>query len=102
MPNWVTLATLDKLPPGRSIEVEHAGRIYALYNIGGTLHAVDGICPHQGGPLADGELSGTVVTCPWHGWKFDVRTGQCLTGSRVVQPVYEVKTEGNNVMVAVP
>lgn len=102
MPQWVKMATLDELPPGSAKEVEHEGRIIALYNLEGVISAIEGICPHQGGPLAEGEVEGTIVTCPWHGWQFDVRTGQNTLGGRVKQPVYEVKVEGQDVLVAVP
>ena len=73
-----------------------------LFNVDGQISAIDGICPHQGGPLAEGQLEGTLVTCPWHGWQFDVRTGQNSLGGRLRQPVYEVKIEGQDVLVAVP
>jgi nitrite reductase (NADH) small subunit len=101
MPNFVKMATLDELPPGGAKEVEHDGRIYALFNVGGSISAIDGICPHQGGPLAEGIVEGTLVTCPWHGWQFDIRTGAMPTGSRLRQSVYEVKVEGRDVLVAV-
>ena len=101
MPGFVKMATLDELPPGGAKEVEHEGRIYALFNSDGVITAIDGICPHQGGPLADGVLEGTMVTCPWHGWQFDVRTGKTPLGSRLKQAVYEVKIEGRDVLVAV-
>jgi nitrite reductase (NADH) small subunit len=102
MPSYVKLATLDELPPGSAKEVEHDGRIYALFNVDGTISAIDGICPHQGGPLADGEVEGTTVICPWHGWRFDVRTGKSQLGPRASQPSFEVKVEGRDVLVAVP
>jgi nitrite reductase (NADH) small subunit len=102
MPGFVKMATLEELPPGGSKEVEHDGRIYALFNVDGRISAIDGICPHQGGPLAEGALEGTLVTCPWHGWQFDVRSGRNGLGGRLQQPVYEVKVEGRDVLVAVP
>jgi nitrite reductase (NADH) small subunit len=102
MPGFVKMATLDELPAGSTKEVEHEGRIYALFNVDGVISAIDGICPHQGGPLAEGELVGSVVTCPWHGWQFDVRSGQSLHSGRICQPVYEVRIEGRDVLVAVP
>ncbi len=102
MPGFVKLATLDALPPGAAIEVEHDGRIYALFHRDGTIYAIDGICPHQGGPLAEGEVKGSVVTCPWHGWQFELRTGQSLLSTRVRQAVFEVRVEGRDVLVAVP
>ena len=102
MPGFVKMATMSELPPGSSKEVEHDGRIYALFNVDGKFTAIDGICPHQGGPLADGPLDGTCVTCPWHGWQFDVCTGKTPLGSKLKQTVYEVKVEGEDVLVAVP
>ena len=101
MPGFVKMATRSELPPGGSKEVEHEGRIYALFNVGGTIHAIDGICPHQGGPLADGALEGTMVTCPWHGWQFDVCTGKTPLGPKIKQAVYDVKVEGDDVLVSV-
>jgi nitrite reductase (NADH) small subunit len=102
MPGFVKMASLDELPPGAKKEVEYDGRIFALFNIDGQITAIDGICPHQGGPLAEGVVEGTIVTCPWHGWQFDVRTGQSTLGARIRQPVFEVKVEGHDVLVAVP
>ena len=101
MPHFVKMATLDELPPGAAKEVEHDGRIYALFNVGGSISAIDGICPHQGGPLAEGRVEGTLVTCPWHGWQFDVRTGTMPIGPRIKQAVYEVKVEDQDILVAV-
>jgi nitrite reductase (NADH) small subunit len=101
MPGFVKMATLDELPPGGAKEVEHEGRIYAIFNVDGAISAIDGVCPHQGGPLAEGRLEGTCVTCPWHGWRFDVRTGKTPLGPKIKQPVYEVKLEGQDVFVHV-
>ena len=101
MPRFVKLATLEELPAGSAKEVEFEGRVYAIYNVEGTLSAIDGICPHQGGPLAEGELEGSLVTCPWHGWQFDLKSGRMPSGSRVKQEVFEVKVEGESVLVAV-
>ena len=102
MPKFVRLATLEELPLGAAREVEFEGRVYALFNVDGQISAIDGICPHQGGPLADGPLEGTTVTCPWHGWQFDVRTGKTPLGPKIKQTVYEVKVEGQDVLVGVP
>lgn len=102
MPGFVKLAHLKQVPPGSSLEVEYQGRIYALFNLDGTLHAIDGLCAHQGGPLAEGHLSGTVVTCPWHGWQYDVASGQSLISKRVLQESFPVKLDGDDILVAVP
>ncbi len=102
MPRFVKMATADELPPGASKEVAFEGRVYALFNVDGIISAIDGICPHQGGPLADGPIDGTMVTCPWHGWQFDIRSGKTPLGPKIKQPVYEVKIEDQDVLVAVP
>ena len=102
MPGFVKMATLEELPPGTAREVEHDGRIYALFNVNGVVSAIDGICPHQGGPLADGFIEGTCVTCPWHGWQFDVQTGKTPLGARIKQAVYDVKIEGSDILVQTP
>ena len=103
MPQFVKLADLSRLPLGGSLEVEHDGRIYALFHQpDGSIHVIDGICPHQGGPLAEGERCGIVVTCPWHGWQFDVTTGRSPNFTRVSVPTYEARVEGEDVLVAVP
>ena len=101
MPRFVKLATVEELPPGASKEIEHGGRIYALFNVDGVISAIDGLCPHQGGPLADGPVHGTFVTCPWHGWEFCVRTGVTTLNSKLRQPVFEVRVEGVDVLVGV-
>lgn len=102
MSRFVKLTSLDQLPPGTAREYECEGRIVALFHRDGQIFAIDGVCPHQGGPLADGEIHESEVTCPWHGWRFDLRTGQCLTGRIPDQKIYEVKIIGSDVLVAVP
>lgn len=102
MSRFVRMATLEELPIGGAKEVEFEGRVYALFNVDGQISAIDGICPHQGGPLVDGLLEGTTVTCPWHGWQFDVRSGKTPLGSKIKQAIYEVRIDGQDVLVAVP
>lgn len=63
------------LPPGTGTSVDAGGRTLALFNVDGALYAVDNTCPHRGGPLGEGDLDGAVVTCPWHGRRYDVTTG---------------------------
>lgn len=96
------LAEVGDLSDGAGMEVEHAGRIIAIFRVGDAFFAIDGMCSHQGGPLADGVLDRCVVACPWHGWKFDVRDGRCLTGRAPAQQVYDVRVEGRDILVDVP
>ncbi len=72
---FVDVARLEELPAGTSKIVWIGDRTVALFNVGGTVYATDNNCPHSGGPLGKGTLEGDVVTCPWHLWEFNVRTG---------------------------
>ena len=72
----VDLGPIDTCPPGECREMVALGRMIAVFHVDGQLYGLDGVCPHQGGPLGKGELNGHIVTCPWHGWQFDVRDGQ--------------------------
>jgi nitrite reductase (NADH) small subunit len=76
MAERIKIAEVSELPEGTGKVVTASTRVLALFNVGGSFHAVDNTCPHRGGPLGEGELSGSVVTCPWHGWQFDVRSGE--------------------------
>ena len=96
---WIPLVKAADCPPGQGLELVAADRVIALYNVGGQFHALDGVCPHQGGPLGKGELVGCVVTCPWHGWQFDVRDGQHQLNARLRQPSYAVRVEGDTVLI---
>jgi len=99
MPDWFPIATESECPPGTSIERVVAGRMVALANVAGTYHALDGLCPHQGGPLGTGVLCGTVLTCPWHGWQFDVVTGRHQISPTVRQTVYDVRVADRRIFV---
>ncbi len=68
-------------------------QIVALFRVGDQFYALDGICPHAGGPLGEGALCGQIVTCPWHGWQFDVTTGQNCLNARITQQTIPVTVE---------
>lgn len=99
MAKWISVAKAESLPPGECGEFVAEGKIIALFNVGGTFHALDGICPHQGGPLGKGFLTGCIITCPWHGFQFDVTTGQHQTSKSLVQPTFAVKVEDDAIWV---
>ena len=89
----IIVGRVEDVPPGRCVTVELSdGRELALYNVEGEFHATDNFCPHKGAPLAEGTLCGHTIECGWHGWQFDVRTGQCLITSERVE-VYRVVIE---------
>jgi len=99
MPDFVTVARVDELPPGRARQVTIDGRWVALFNIDGAFHAVDNVCLHRGGPLCEGSVRGTVVTCPWHGWQFDVSTGALIQDPGVGVSHHETRVVGGEVQV---
>lgn len=99
--NWVRVAAVADCPPGTGLETVADDRIVALFNVDGEFFALDGVCPHQGGPLGKGELRGQIVTCPWHGWQFDVVTGRHQLSKSVVQPRYRTRVVDGEVFIAV-
>ena len=98
---WHHLSTVKECTPGSVQELVVAGRVVALYCVDGDYHAMDGICPHQGGPLGKGQLDGCIVTCPWHGWQYDVTTGQHET-TPLRHSTFQVRVEDNNILVCLP
>ncbi len=97
----VALIDIASVPPGASAEVVAEGKIFAVFNVNGTFFVLDGICPHAGGPLGKGVLRDNIVTCPWHGWQFDVSTGQHCLNQRLCQTQYEAKIEDGKVVVEI-
>ena len=101
MPEFVKVANTNDLRPGENKVVNASGNEIALFNVSGEFFAISNTCPHRGGPLGEGFLEGDVVTCPWHGWQFNVKTGG---NERMPGPnasCYKVKVEGNDILVEV-
>lgn len=96
------VASVSDVPNGEGREFVVGGRIVALFHVDGQFFALDGICPHAGGPLARGKLNGCIVTCPWHGWQFDVATGRHCLNSRLQHPSFSVTVEGDEVFAEIP
>lgn len=71
----------------------------ALFNVGGEFYAINYVCPHMGGPLGEGKLTGSVVSCPWHGWTFDVRSGLADHPGGHCVSAYEVVVEGEEIKI---
>ncbi|MCA9248926.1 MAG: Rieske (2Fe-2S) protein [Planctomycetales bacterium] len=99
MPRWISIARVEDCPPGAAIEAVAEDRIVALMNVDGQFHALDGVCSHQGGPLGKGALNGKIITCPWHGWQYNVTDGQHCLSASVRQPTFPVKVEEGQVLV---
>lgn len=100
MSNWVKVASEADIPDGGAKQVEVGGEPVALFNVAGRIVAVHNTCLHRGGPLAEGELNGDIVTCPWHGWQWDVTTGKSPTNPSAKLRRYGVKVEAGEVYVS--
>lgn len=96
---WVRVCAVGDCPPGEARELVADDRLVALYNVDGAFHALDGVCPHQGGPLGKGALRGKTVTCPWHGWQFDVVNGRHCFAPGIVQPTLPVEVRTGDVWI---
>ena len=95
----VKVGLVSQLPPGSVMEAEVDGNTYAVCNVDGQLHALDGICPHAGGPLGQGALHGTTLVCPWHAWEYDCRTGVNDFDPDVKVATFPVKVEGADILI---
>ena len=101
MANFVEAAHLNDIPPGRGTSVTINGKDIALFNVDGTIYAMENSCLHQGLSLGTSELNGKVVTCRGHGWKYDVTTGATLHVPDYGVSSYPVKVVGGKILVAV-
>jgi nitrite reductase (NADH) small subunit len=87
----IRVARTDEIPLGRAkLVLLPNGEEIALFNIGGTYFALNNTCPHLGGPLVEGEIENNCVTCPWHGWQFELKTGTCINCPGDDATVYSV------------
>lgn len=98
----VRAAAASEVPVGAGRVVEVEGRALALFNLGGVFHAIDNRCPHRGGPLGEGDVDGSLVTCPWHAWRWDVTTGANANSPAVRVSCFPASVDGGDVFVELP
>jgi nitrite reductase/ring-hydroxylating ferredoxin subunit len=99
----IRAAALEEVPPGQPKLVEINGTRVVLIRVGAQVYACGDTCAHKGGPLSKGKLSGTRLACPWHGWIYDVRTGQCAFPGRGASVAsYKVRVEASEIFVEMP
>jgi NAD(P)H-dependent nitrite reductase small subunit len=94
-------ATLEELPSGKAKDIMIGDEPIALYNVKGKIYATSDICPHSGGSLGQGELCERIITCPLHGWKFEVENGKCQNIPSIKVKTYEVKIEGKDILIGI-
>lgn len=95
----IRIGPLKLLPPGSALHVPVGEDAIAVCNVGGQLYAMDGICPHSGGPLGHGALNGHLLACPFHAWEFDCRTGLSDVDDFLKLKAYPVTIEDGEIVV---
>ena len=101
MDEFVDVASVNDLAVGRARTLTIGSRTIALYHTARGFFASDNQCPHRGGPLGGGDLIADEIICPWHLWGFDVATGECPGNPELTIPTYEVRIEGESILVSV-
>lgn len=103
MPNWTDVADADDLPDGGRLCVTVDQKQLVVLRVGGEVYAIANTCPHAGRPLEEGEVRGLTITCPYHGYAYNLRSGANLDYPDVEPPVptYPVRIEGGKVQVGV-
>ena len=96
---FTPVGRIDEFTPGQGKMVTVNGRHVALFRLGEEFFALDNMCLHRGGPLCEGFIEDDVVTCPWHGWSYQIRTGIMVQDPRVGVSRHEVRVEGEMVSV---
>jgi nitrite reductase (NADH) small subunit len=96
---FVLAAKIADVPVGAVHEFQVAGKAVALANVDGKFFAINNTCLHRGGPLGEGSLQDKIVTCPWHGWEYDVTTGKLLQNPSMGVACYLTEVRGEEVFV---
>ena len=96
---FVAVGCINDFTPGQGKMVTVNGRHVALFRLGNEFFALDNMCLHRGGPLCEGAIDNGVVTCPWHGWSYEIRTGTMVQDPRVGVSRHEIRRDGDNVAV---
>ena len=98
----VRVGSASDVPAGQGRVIDAVGRSIALFNVGGTYYAIDNTCPHRGGPLGEGDLEGTIAICPWHGWRWDVRTGANANNPAIKMACFPVTVDRGEIFIELP
>jgi nitrite reductase/ring-hydroxylating ferredoxin subunit len=99
MTEFLRAARVGDVESGKGIVVVLKGTRVALFNCDGVYYAIRNTCPHMGGELGEGLLQGDIVTCPWHGWRFNVKTGRNPEADVVGVRTFEVRVEGDEIFI---
>jgi nitrite reductase/ring-hydroxylating ferredoxin subunit len=94
---WIRIGDRDAIAPGHSRALQIGRFDVAIFNVDGEYYALENSCPHQGSPIVDGHVEKYTVTCPWHAWCFDLRTGSLTMGNFATIPRFAVRVEQDGV-----
>lgn len=103
MAELISAGLRSELVPGKIHRIQHNDKVVALVNIDDNFYAIDGVCSHAGGPLCRGGIVAEekVISCPWHGWEYDLQSGECLMDPSLKQKTYAVVVDGDTVKIMV-
>ena len=101
MADFVKVAQISSIPVGETAVVDFEGEEVCVANVEGQIYAIGNGCSHRGGPLGDGQIDGEIVTCPWHGAEFNLKSGEALSPpASLPQPTYQVQLDGDDIKIA--
>ena len=95
--NRIKFAKVAELPPGTSIEKRILARRIAVVNDNGTLYGIEAECKHMKAPLSTGEVKDGIITCSWHNWQYELKTGKCLTQKNMDLQKFEVEIDNDDI-----
>ena len=99
---FVKVGSLSQLPAGSVMEASIGEDRFAICNVDGRIHALTGTCPHRGGPLGQGAINGVNLTCPWHAWEFDCRTGAHDYNPALKIATFPAQVSGDDILIDIP
>lgn len=102
MSEFVTVAKVGAIPPGKGDTFAVNGRLIAVFNDAGNYFAIDDLCPHMGASLGAGDVEHGMVACPWHAWRFRICDGTWCDNPRIKIDAFEVRVVGDEIQVLAP
>jgi len=100
MTQFIKVAQVSDIPVGERLEVEYEDETVGIFNLNGEFYAISDVCTHDDGPLLDGKLEGDCIVCPRHGARFNIKTGKQTMPAFSPVPLYQVKIDGADILIA--
>ena len=100
MSDFIEVANIKEISENQAKIIEHNEKQIAIFNINGNFYAISNVCLHRGGPIGEGFVNEFNITCPLHGWQYDLKTGQCNTAPGAKLETYQLKVEGDKILIS--